>query len=140
MMQQQQRNNQNMNGYNQMFQPMQTQNAPMQQNFSVRVVTGQEEAMASATPLDGSISILIDRTNNMIYTKQLDFNNGSALINSFKKIDMPVKATNVENSVEYVKKSEFDELKLRFDEVWNALTAKPAETKTETKTTKKEGK
>lgn len=107
------------------------------QNFNVRAVTGYEEVLASQIPLDGSISIFTDFSHGNIYTKQLNMNDGTALMKTYKLGDNPTTTIGpVENSIEYVKKSEFDELKNRFDEVWEALTDKKSQPKSE----KKEGK
>ncbi len=118
------------NGFNMgMFQSGQVGNMMGQmqqipgQSFNVRVVTGYEEAMASQTPLDGSISILLDRTHEMIYTKQLNMNDGTPLVKRYKLSETPKSAeAPVENSVEYVEKKEFDDLKERFEQLWGALT------------------
>ena len=113
-------------------------NMVQQQNYNVRAVTGYEEALASQTPLDGSVSILIDRNHGMIYTKQLNMNDGNPLMRQYKLSD-PVEDAAVSvtpGEAEYVQKSEFDELKGRFEEVWKALTEKPENTKS---TSKKEG-
>lgn len=109
------------------------------QNFTVRLVTGYEEAMASNTPLDGSVSILIDRAHETIYTKQLNMNDGNPLVKRYKIADAPKSADSaVENNVEYVKKSEFDELKNRFNELWSAIADDPAPKSTNDNGTQKE--
>lgn len=132
------------NGFNYGFNPMQmgaNGNPSMQgQTYNVRVVTGQEEAMASQTPLDGSVSILIDKFHNTIYTKQLNMNDGNPLVKRYKMVDIPQQPegnveTNVENPVEYVEKSEFDEFKNKVDTLWSALASTP---ENGSKTTKKE--
>ncbi len=126
-------------------QQMQMQNqmgmmgAMQSQNFNVRVVTGYEEAMASNTPLDGSISILIDRLHETIYTKQLNMNDGTPLVKRYKLAEVPNGAdANVENHVEYVEKAEFNELKNRFNELWGAIADDPLPSKNEPETNKKE--
>lgn len=135
------------NGFNYGFNPMQmgmNTNTSMQgQNFNVRVVTGQEEAMASQTPLDGSVSILIDRFHNTIYTKQLNMNDGNPLVKRYKMVDAP--QTQEEESVEsssvspekYVEKTEFEEFKNKVETLWTALSSTP-EIPNKTNTSKKE--
>lgn len=134
------------NGYNYGFNQMQmgaNANPSMQgQNYNVRIVTGQEEAMASQTPLDGSVSILIDRFHNTIYTKQLNMNDGNPLVKRYKMVDFPQTAgesmdTSVENPVKYVEKTEFDEFKNKVDTLWATLATAPDTTKTSS--SKKEG-
>lgn len=109
----------------------QPQTAQAQQQFNMRAVTGYEEAMASQIPLDGSISIFTDFSHNRIYTKQLNMNDGTALMKTYQITENPQPNTmSADTAEQYVKKSDFDELKGRFDKIWEELTA-PAEEKKE---------
>lgn len=138
------------NGYNNQMQPNMIQgnmngfmhNQGQSTNYSVRAVTGYEEAVASQIPFDGTITIFVDRAHNKLYTKQLNTNDGTALLKTYSLTENPKSnISNVENSVEYVEKAEFEEVKSKLDELWNALTV-PTEKTTEVKqkSEKKEGK
>ena len=127
------------NGYQQQGVPM-NQGMNMQQaqqpRFNVRPVSSVDEAFASPAPLDGSISIMTDFSNKRIYTKKLNINDGTALMETFEKIENPKQIPQQKEIADYVKRKEFDEVKSKIDEVWNALT-QPSDN---SKQAKKEGK
>lgn len=132
MAQAQQRNNPY---YNNSFQPNMNQPNNNQNYVStptVRAVTGYEEVLACQIPLDGSISVFTDFSHGLMYTKQLNLMDGTALIKTYAVTENPKNNFySLPENTEYVKKSEFEELKSRFNTVWDALNGVPNNQKQE---------
>lgn len=123
-------------------QPMYGQNPPQQtqqqSNQAVHVlpVTCREEAIASPIPLDGSITYFPDRAHKMVYSKQFNLNDGSAIIHEYYE-DSIIKGQNAQQpkqeaqeqaqqqeqvkSVAYVEKGEFEALQGRIKELEEKL-------------------
>lgn len=123
-------------------QPMYGQNLPQQnqqtasQAARVVPVTCREEATASPIPLDGSITYYPDRAHKMVYSKQFNQNDGSAIFHEYYE-DSIVNAQNAQQpkqeaqeqpkpaeqakSVSYVEKSEFEALQARIRELEEKL-------------------
>lgn len=131
-------------GYNPNQPMMGVQNAPQgmpqpQQRYNIRAVTGIEEVIASPAPFDGSISIFTDFSHGKIYTKQLNMSDGTASMRSYTEEENPApSATAPANDEQYVKRSEFDDLKSKFDTIYSALTAPEKENAPAPKQNKKE--
>lgn len=123
-------------------QPMYGQNPPQQtqqqSNQAVHVlpVTCREEAIASPIPLDGSITYFPDRAHKMVYSKQFNLNDGSAIIHEYYE-DSIIKGQNTQQpkqepqgqenkheqvkSISYVEKGELEALRARIKEVEEKL-------------------
>ena len=135
---------QTLNNQNQQMGNFMYNNTGMQMstnNFNVVAVKKYDEVEKAPITLDGSITIFINFPHGEIYTKQLNLSDGTTPIKTYKLSENP-KSTiaTADSEVEYVKKAEFDELKARFNEVWEALTSTPSENKKDETKNKKEGK
>lgn len=103
-----------------------------QQNVFVRAVTGREEAIAAQIPLDGSIVAFTDFAHKKIYTKQLNMNDGSAIFDTYEKVETGSKQegpkTEPEFSYidpsEYVKRTEIDSLRAQFEKAIAEMSEK----------------
>lgn len=102
----------------QMFQGQQQRVQRVPQNFVVRAVTGYEEAVAAQIPLDGTICVFTDLSHNKIYTKQLNFDDGSANFEIYEKVKKPdesskesVQSIQVKEDKVFVERKEFDSFK-----------------------------
>ena len=103
-----------------------------QQNVFVRAVTGREEAIAAQIPLDGSIVAFTDFAHKKIYTKQLNMNDGSAIFDTYEKVETGSKQeepkTEPEFSFidpnEYVKRTEIDSLRAQFEKAIAEMSEK----------------
>lgn len=103
-----------------------------QQNVFVRAVTGREEAIAAQIPLDGSIVAFTDFAHKKIYTKQLNMNDGSAIFDTYEKVETGSKQeepkTEPEFSFtdqsEYVRRTEIDSLRAQFEKAISEMSEK----------------
>lgn len=96
-----------------------------QQNVFVRAVTGREEAVAAQIPLDGSIVAFTDFAHKKIYTKQLNMNDGSAIFDTYEKVETvskqeepktePVSSLAIDPN-EYVKRTDLNSLIAQMEE------------------------
>lgn len=105
-------------------QPMQT---PMQQQVQspqhiVRPVASVEEARAVQTDFSGALTIMPDTAHGYIYTKQLNLQTGCADFVAYSRVQMQEtnKAPETDLS-KFVPRSEFDELKARFNTLCDKL-------------------
>ena len=85
-----------------------------------RMVTGREEAIAAQIPQDGSMCIFSDTGHGMIYTKQLNMQDGSAVFREYRRVDQ--EQPKAEERQEYALKSDFDRLRTDFDALIRQLT------------------
>lgn len=105
-------------------QPMQT---PMQQQVQspqhiVRPVASVEEARAVQTDFSGALTIMPDTAHGYIYTKQLNLQTGCADFVAYSRVQM--QETNKPSEMDlskFVPRSEFDELKARFNTLCDKL-------------------
>ena len=103
-----------------------------QQNVFVRAVTGREEAIAAQIPLDGSIVAFTDFAHKKIYTKQLNMNDGSAIFDTYEKVETGSKQEEPKTEQEfssidpseYVKRTEIDSLRARFEKAISEMSEK----------------
>ena len=103
-----------------------------QQNVFVRAVTGREEAIAAQIPLDGSIVAFTDFAHKKIYTKQLNMNDGSAIFDTYEKVETGSKQEEPKTEPEfssidpseYVKRTEIDSLRAQFEKAIAEMSEK----------------
>lgn len=103
-----------------------------QQNVFVRAVTGREEAIAAQIPLDGSIVAFTDFAHKKIYTKQLNMNDGSAIFDTYEKVETGSKQEEPKTEPEfssidpseYVKHTEIDSLRAQFEKAIAEMSEK----------------
>lgn len=103
-----------------------------QQNVFVRAVTGREEAIATQIPLDGSIVAFTDFAHKKIYTKQLNMNDGSAIFDTYEKVETGSKQEEPKTEPEfssidpseYVKRTEIDSLRAQFEKAIAEMSEK----------------
>ena len=103
-----------------------------QQNVFVRAVTGREEAIAAQIPLDGSIVAFTDFAHKKIYTKQLNMNDGSAIFDTYEKVEIGSKQEEPKTEPEfssidpseYVKRTEIDSLRAQFEKAISEMSEK----------------
>lgn len=103
-----------------------------QQNVFVRAVTGREEAIAAQIPLDGSIVAFTDFAHKKIYTKQLNMNDGSAIFDTYEKVETGSKQEEPKTEPEffsidpseYVKRTEIDSLRAQFEKAISEMSEK----------------
>lgn len=103
-----------------------------QQNVFVRAVMGREEAVAAQIPLDGSIVAFTDFAHKKIYTKQLNMNDGSAIFDTYEKVETGSKQEEPKTEPEfssidpseYVKRTEIDSLRAQFEKAIAEMSEK----------------
>lgn len=106
---------------------MQQQVTQGQPNVICRPVASEEEARATATPFDGSTLILTDFGHGKVYSKALNYADGSALFNVYQlaqpqQAEVPaVQAP----AIEYAPRSELESLRAEIE----SLRAELEETK-----------
>lgn len=114
-------------------QPMMQQPMPQQMAQPpapiVRPVASLDEARAVQTDFGGALTIMPDISHGFVYTKQLNFQTGSADFAAYQRVQAQEQAApqpNI-NLSEYVKKSDFDELAQRFNALCEQLGGAPNE-------------
>lgn len=80
----------------------------------VRPVTSLEEARAVQTDFSGAMILMPDTAHGFIYTKQINWQTGSAEIVVYRRADP-------QDTPIYVKKADFDELARRFNALCDQL-------------------
>ena len=98
-----------MQGYMQQMQMQYPGPQMMQPTIQARYVTGREEAVAAQIPQDGNMCVFADTGHGMIYTKQLNMQDGSAVFRAYRRVDQTEETP--QQAEEYVKKSELDNVK-----------------------------
>lgn len=98
-----------MQGYMQQMQMQYPAQQMMQPTIQARYVTGREEAVAAQIPQDGNMCVFADTGHGMIYTKQLNMQDGSAVFRAYRRVDQTEETP--QQAEEYVKKSELDNVK-----------------------------
>lgn len=98
-----------MQGYMQQMQMQYPGQQMMQPTIQARYVTGREEAVAAQIPQDGNMCVFADTGHGMIYTKQLNMQDGSAVFRAYRRVDQTEETP--QQTEEYVKKSELDNVK-----------------------------
>ena len=98
-----------MQGYMQQMQMQYPGQQMMQPTIQARYVTGREEAVAAQIPQDGNMCVFADTGHGMIYTKQLNLQDGSAVFRAYRRVDQTEETP--QQAEEYVKKSELDNVK-----------------------------
>lgn len=100
-------------------QQMQTQQPPQQ---LVRPVASVEEARAVQTDFTGALTIMPDTAHGAIYTKQLNLQTGCADFALYRRVQEPEISKPPETDLSgYVPRTEFDELKKRFNKLCDQL-------------------
>lgn len=87
----------------------------------VRPVASLEEARAVQTDFGGALTIMPDISHGFVYTKQLNFQTGSADFAAYQRMQEQTAPQQDINLSEYVKKSDFDELARRFNALCDQL-------------------
>lgn len=102
-------------------QPVQAQMQPQAQsqpNVICRPVASEEEARATTTPFDGSTLLLTDFGHGRVYSKALNYMDGSALFNTYQLVQ-PRNTQTVESDpatvVEYAPRAELDSLRAELE-------------------------
>lgn len=110
-------------GYPQYPQQYPQQNAQMPQypQHIVRPVASVEEARAVQTDFSGALTIMPDTAHGAIYTKQLNLQTGCADFALYRRVQDPVNKPLETDLSKYVPRSEFDELKQRFNTLCDKL-------------------
>ncbi len=96
--------------------PQQSVQLPQYPQHIVRPVASVEEARAVQTDFSGALTIMPDTAHGYIYTKQLNLQTGCADFAAYSRVqvqDTP--------KADYVPRSEFDDLKARFNTLCDKL-------------------
>lgn len=113
-------------GYTPQYQPRQYPQQQVQQPVQspqhlVRPVASVEEARAVQTDFTGALTIMPDTAHGAIYTKQLNLQTGCADFALYRRVQDPVNKPLETDLSKYVPRSEFDELKQRFNTLCDQL-------------------
>lgn len=104
-------------------QPVQppVQSAPVQQmqqpSMICRPVASIEEAKAVPTDFSGATLVLTDFSHGYIYTKSLNYQNGTAVFNCFRLDNTPLQPSQTAISGDYVGRGEFEQMKAEIAEI-----------------------
>lgn len=104
-------------------QPVQppVQNAPVQQmqqpSMICRPVASIEEAKAVPTDFSGATLVLTDFSHGYIYTKSLNYQNGTAAFNCFRLDNTPLQPVQAAINGDYVGRGEFEQIKAEIAEI-----------------------
>lgn len=112
-------------GYTPQYQPQQYPQQQVQQPVQspqhlVRPVASVEEARAVQTDFTGALTIMPDTAHGAIYTKQLNLQTGCADFALYRRVQEPEINKPLETE-KFVPRSEFDELKARFNTLCDKL-------------------
>lgn len=114
-------------GYTPQYQPQQYPQQQVQQPVQspqhlVRPVASVEEARAVQTDFTGALTIMPDTAHAAIYTKQLNLQTGCADFALYRRVQEPEINKPLETDLsKFVPRSEFDELKARFNTLCDQL-------------------
>ena len=114
-------------GYTPQYQPQQCPQQQAQQPVQspqhiVRPVACVEEARAVQTDFTGALTIMPDTAHGAIYTKQLNLQTGCADFTLYRRVQEPEINKPLETDLsKFVPRSEFDELKQRFNTLCDQL-------------------
>lgn len=114
-------------GYTPQYQPQQYPQQQVQQPVQspqhlVRPVASVEEARAVQTDFTGALTIMPDTAHGAIYTKQLNLQTGCADFTLYRRVQEPEINKPLETDLsKFVPRSEFDELKQRFNTLCDQL-------------------
>lgn len=113
-------------GYTPQYPPQQYPQQQVQQPVQspqhlVRPVASVEEARAVQTDFTGALIIMPDTAHGAIYTKQLNLQTGCADFAFYRRVQDPVNKPLETDLSKYVPRSEFDELKTRFNTLCDQL-------------------
>lgn len=114
-------------GYTPQYQPQQYPQQQVQQPVQspqhlVRPVASVEEARAVQTDFTGALTIMPDTAHGAIYTKQLNLQTGCADFALYRRVQEPEINKPLETDLsKFVPRSEFDELKQRFNTLCDQL-------------------
>lgn len=91
----------------------QMQTTPAQQGFIVRPVASMEEAKAVPTDFSGNVTVMTDFSHGMIYTKTLNYQDGTSVFNCYRLDNTPVQPVPqmVQPVGDYVTRKEFEALR-----------------------------
>ena len=91
----------------------QMQTPPAQQGFIVRPVASMEEAKAVPTDFSGNVTVMTDFSHGMIYTKTLNYQDGTSVFNCYRLDNTPVQPVPqmVQPIGDYVTRKEFEALR-----------------------------
>lgn len=110
------------------YYPGQQQIMPMQQQQQqqplhvVRPVSSPEEARAMPTDYSAAMTIMPDLAHGAIYTKQLDYNTGGAIMTMYQRVqDAPPTTPNNIDLSDYAKRADVDALAAKLDTLINQL-------------------
>ena len=107
-------------GQPQQIQPP-VQSAPVQQmqqpSMICRPVASIEEAKAVPTDFSGATLVLTDFSHGYIYTKSLNYQNGTAVFNCFRLDNTPLQPAQTAISGDYVARGEFEQMKAEIAEI-----------------------
>lgn len=108
-------------------QPMQQMPASTQGAYlKGRPVTSEEEARGIPVDFDGSVMVFPDAAHGMIYTKQLNMQDGSAIFRRYVLAEMPPMAQSAPPAPkEYAEKHEVAELRQTIAQIQAAINSFP---------------
>lgn len=91
----------------------QMQTTPAQQGFIVRPVASMEEAKAVPTDFSGNVTVMTDFSHGMIYTKTLNYQDGTSVFNCYRLDNTPLQPAPqiTQPTVDYVTRKEFEALR-----------------------------
>jgi len=121
-------------GYQLPFQYGGRYNAPamMQPSVYASYVTGREEAVAAQVAADGGLSVFADIGHGMIYTKQLNMQDGSAVFRTYRLVNDAASTEGNVGKAEFEHlKEQFVQLKSEFDGLMRQLTGTTRTAETE---------
>lgn len=102
--------------------PQQNVQMPQYPQHIVRPVASVEEARAVQTDFSGALTIMPDTAHGYIYTKQLNLQTGCADFAAYSRVQMQETNKPSETDLsQFVPRSEFDELKARFNTLCDKL-------------------
>lgn len=102
--------------------PQQNVQMPQYPQHIVRPVASVEEARAVQTDFSGALTIMPDTAHGYIYTKQLNLQTGCADFAAYSRVQMQETNKPAETDLsKFVPRSEFDELKQRFNTLCDQL-------------------
>lgn len=97
--------------------PSQPQQNATQPGYIVRPVASLEEAKAVPTDFSGAITVLTDFSHGMVYTKNLNYQDGTSIFNCYRLDNSPLQPVPpmVQPVGDYVTRQEFDSMKAYID-------------------------
>lgn len=99
--------------------PSQPQQNASQQGYIIRPVASMEEAKAVPTDFSGAITVMTDFSHGMVYTKALNYQDGTSIFNCYRLDNTPLQPVPqvVQPTGDYVTRQELESFRKEINQM-----------------------